>query len=194
MVLEMLLGIGHHLQNRCTMKTIRGCCALAVMAGALFSLGCESVAQYSGDGKLIDNGRTAATDRYVLDLGSVSLKTAGSTTFKFKNLPKENFVVGLELRAPEGSKLDPSTINPVIEVSLTENGTVLITKAAQLREWTWSVLSPGNRAFVYGREKPSTYFDPVPEKDYQLTFRVRQPDHGSANYTASLVAKSGGWK
>lgn len=176
------------------MKRIRDRCALVAMAAVLLLLGCESVAQYSGDGKLIDNGRTAATDRYVLDLGSVSLSKAGSTTFNFKNLPKENFVIGLELRAPEGSKLDEQTINPVIEVSLTENGTPLVTKAAPLKEWTWSVLSPGNRAFVYGREKPNTYFDPVPGKNYQLTFRVRQPDQGSANYTASLVAKSGGWK
>lgn len=189
----MLLGIGHPLHDRCDVKTIRSF-ALVVIAVASLLFGCESVAQYSGDGKFLDNGPAAATDRYVLEFGSVSLRKAGSTTFRFKNLPRENFVVGLELSTPEGSKLDQSTINPVIEVLLTESGTPLITKTARLSEWTWSVLSPGNRAFVYGREKPSTYFDPVPGKEYQLVFRVQEPDHGRANYTASLVAKSGGWK
>ena len=176
------------------MRTMRRLCALVGMAIALFTLGCDSVAQYSGDGKLVDNGPTAATDRYVLDLGSVSLRKPSSTTFKLKNLPKENFVVGLELRAAKGSKLDQSTITAVIEVSLKQNGIPLITREAQLSEWTWSVPAAGNQAFVYGRERPSTYFDSVPGKDYELTFRVQQPDRGSANYTASLVAKSGGWK
>jgi hypothetical protein len=194
MVLEMLLGIGHQRQDRCNMKIIRSRGVVVVTAAALFSLGCESAAQYSGDGKLVDNGRAAVTDRYVLDLGSVSLKKTGSATFRFKNLPKENFVVGLELRAPEGSNLNGSSINPTIEVSLTENGVLLIEKAGKLSGWTWSIQSPGSRAFVYGRENPSTYFDSVPGKDYQLTFRVRDPDQGKAKYTAFLVAKSGGWK
>lgn len=166
----------------------------ALLAVSLITTGCESVAQYSGDGKLIDNGPRAATDRYVVDLGSISLKTPGMTTYKFKNLPKENFVIGFELQAPPGSKLDQTAIAPVVSITLKQDGKPLVSKEGRLSEWTWSVRSPGDRAFVYGREKPDTYFDAVPVRDYELTFHVKQPDRGTANYTASLVAKSGGWK
>jgi len=165
-----------------------------LLALSLITVGCESVAQYSGDGKLIDNGPRAATDRYVVDLGSISLKALGISTFKFKNLPKENFVIGFELQAPPGSKLDQTSIAPVVSIRLRQDGKTIVGKEGRLSEWTWSVKSPGDRAFVYGREKPDTYFDALPGKDYELTFQVKQPDPGSANYTASLVAKSGGWK
>jgi hypothetical protein len=155
--------------------------------------GCDTVAQYTGDGRLIDNGPGAATDRYVLDLGPVSLKAPASTTFKLKNLPKTDFVVGIELRSPL-SKLEPGAVNPVVSIALTEDGKTILTKEAKLSEWTWSVHSPGNYVFVYGRDEPSTHFTPVLSRNYELTLRVREPDRGSANYTASLVAKSGGWK
>lgn len=170
------------------------CWIIALLAVSLITAGCESVAQYSGDGKLIDNGPRAATDRYVVDLGSVSLKTSGTATFRFKNLPKENFVIGFELQAPPGSKLDQTAIAPVVSVVLRQDGQPLVSKEGRLSEWTWSVKSPGDRAFVYGREKPDTYFDAAPGKAYELTLQVKQPDRTSANYTASLVAKSGGWK
>lgn len=170
------------------------CWMLALLAVSLITTGCESVAQYSGDGRLIDNGPRAATDRYVVDLGSISLKTPGTTTFKFRNLPKENFVIGLELQAPQGSKLDQMAIAPLVSIGLRQDGKPVVTKEGRMSEWTWSVRAPGDRAFVYGREKPGTYFDAVPGKDYELTLQIKQPDRGSANYTASLVAKSGGWK
>src|SRR5712664_1410730 len=135
----------------------------ALVAVALIAAGCESVAQYSGDGKLIDNGPGAATDRYVLDLGPISLKAPRTVTFKFKNLPKENFVLGFELHAPQGSKLEQSAITPMVSIVLLENGKPIVTKDGKLSEWTWSVRSPGDSAFLYGREKPGTYFDPVPQ-------------------------------
>lgn len=165
-----------------------------MLAISLIAVGCDSVAQYSGDGKLIDNGPSAATDRYVLDLGPVSLKTPTSATFKLHNLPKENFVIGVELRGPGGSVVDQGAITPVVSIALLEDGKALVTKEAKLSEWTWSIHSPGNYAFVYGRGQPGTYFTPMPGKSYELTFRVKEPDHGSVNYVASLVAKSGGWK
>jgi len=166
----------------------------ALLAVTSVTAGCESVAQYSGDGKLIDNGPHAATDRYVVDLGSISLRTPGTATFRFKNLPKENFVVGFELRAPDGYKLDPSAISPMVSITLFEDGKAIIAKDTRLSEWTWSVRSPGDSAFVYGRQKPDTYFDAWPGRSYELVFRVTELDRGSGKYTASLVAKSGGWK
>ena len=138
------------------------CWIFAPLALSLITPGCESVAQYSGDGRLIDNGPRAAIDRYIVDLGSISLKTPGTATFKFRNLPKENFVIGLELQAPPGSKLDQTAIAPVVSITLRQDGKPIVSKESRLSEWTWSVKSPGDRAFVYGREKPDTYFDAVP--------------------------------
>ena len=154
---------------------------------------CDTVAQYVGDGRLTDKGPSAATDRYVLDLGQVSLKAPMSATFKMKNLPKTEFVVGIELRSPT-PKLEQASVNATVEITLLEDDKAIISKEAKLSEWTWSIHSPGLYAFVYGREQPSTYFTPAPGKNYELTLRVKEPDRGSAPYTAALVAKSGGWK
>lgn len=160
-------------------------------------VGCNPMAQYTGDGKLIDNGPSAATDRYVLDLGSIPLKTPASTTFKLANLPKEEFVIGIEIRLPasSGGKIDPGSINSVVSlVLLGEDGKALITKEGKLSDWTWSIHSPGNYAFVYGRGESGTYFTPVPGKRYELMLKVKEPDRSTVSYTSSLVAKSGGWK
>jgi hypothetical protein len=176
------------------MNAVRGKKSLLVAVALVTALaGCDTVAQYAGDGRLTDNGASAATDRYVLDLGQVSLKAPTSATFKMKNLPKTEFVLGIELRSPT-SKLEQKAINPTIAITLLEDGKAIISKEAKLSDWTWSIHSPGNYAFVYGREQPSTYFTPAPGKNYELALRVKEPDRGNANYTAALVAKSGGWK
>lgn len=169
--------------------------AFAVLIISLFAMltGCDTVAQYAGDGRLIDNGPSAATDRYVLDLGPISLKTPASSTFKLKNLPKTDFVVGIELRSPS-AKIEQGSISAMVALSVTEDGKMIVSKEAKLSDWTWSIHSPGGYAFVYGREQPATYFTPIPGKNYELTIRVKEPDRGSSNYTAVLVAKSGGWK
>lgn len=165
---------------------------LVVVSFVAALAGCDTVAQYVGDGRLTDKGPSAATDRYVLDLGQISLKAPMSATFKMKNLPKTEFVLGIELRSP--TKLDQASVNPTVAVTLIEDGKVILSKEAKLSDWTWSIHSPGNYAFVYGREQPSTYFTPTPGKNYELMLRVKEPDRGNANYTAALVAKSGGWK
>lgn len=160
-------------------------------------VGCNPMAQYTGDGKLTDLGPSAATDRYVLDLGPIPLKTPTSMTFKLTNLPKEEFVIGIEIRLPasSGGKIDPDSINPVVSLTLLgEDGKALITKEGKLSDWTWSIHSPGSNAFVYGRGESETYFTPVPGKRYELILNVKQPDRSTVSYTALLVAKSGGWK
>lgn len=175
------------------MMNVKAASAVATLLLALLA-GCDSVAQYKGDGKLIDNGPTAAKDRYVLDLGDASLRGATSKSFKIRDLPKENYVIGIDLRVPGGSKVDQKAISPLVSITLKEDGKQLLAKEGRLSEWTWSVLSPGDRAFVYDDGRPGTYFDSVAGKNYELIFVVKEPDRGNVNYTASLVAKSGGWK
>jgi hypothetical protein len=60
----------------------------STLAVSVMSLsGCYRVSQYSGDGQLTDNGRFAATDRYVLDLGPIDLTRPGMRTFRLSGLP-----------------------------------------------------------------------------------------------------------
>ena len=126
--------------------------------------------QYSGDGKLIDDGPFAATNRYVLDLGPISLKAPALATFKLRNLPKENFVIGIEFRSPAGSTVNQGEITAMVSITLLEDGKAVITQEAKLNEWTWSIHSSGDYAFVYGRGQPGTYFTPISGKRYELMF------------------------
>lgn len=177
---------------------IRSLWLAALFATAAVLAGCDSaVAQYSGDGKLTDSGPGAATDRYVLDLGPVSLKSENSAKFRLVNLPKVDFVIGIELKAAGmlSSSLEKSSINPSVSVKLVgAGGKTVVAKEGKLTEWTWSVQAPGNYAFVYGRETPGTHFTPDSRAEYELTLSVREPDRSGTDYSARLVAKSGGWK
>ncbi len=159
--------------------------------------GCYKVSEYSGDGHLIDNGVTAATDRYVLDLGAIDLSQRGTKTYRIANLPETSFVVGIEIGvAPEERAIiEKQAVSAAILLELSSvGGQVLFTKKSTLDAWTWSVLVGDLRAFVYGRGEPGTYFQPLPQTEYTLTLTVLEPDTSQSNYTASLLAKSGGWK
>lgn len=163
----------------------------------VFLSGCYRVSQYSGDGQLIDNGSTAATDRYVLDLGLINLAQPGKKTFRLENLPEENFVTGVEISvAPEDRATNETRrANPTISLELSgPDGKVLFAKKSALDEWTWSVPADGLRAFVYGRGEPGTYFNAAPKTEYTLTLNVLESDRSQSKYTARLMMKSGGWK
>jgi hypothetical protein len=163
----------------------------------LLLFGCYRVSHYSGDGQLIDNGPTAATDRYVLNLGPIDLARSGTKTFRLANLPEANFVTGVEISVASGDRAANATrrANPVISLELSgPEGKVLFTKKSALDAWTWSVPASGLPAFVYGREEPRTYFNAAPKTAYTLTLNVLEPDRSETKYTALLMMKSGGWK
>lgn len=157
--------------------------------------GCP-MTKYSGDGVFLDNGPGAATDRYVLDLGPIDLTQRARRTVRLAGLPKGNFVVGIQIKAAA----DPALIgkrlpNPTVSLSLSESSDGLIfSKEAPLGTWTWSVPAADDAAFVYGRERPSTYFDAASGAEYMLSIDVVEPDQSGSRYVAVLVAKSGGWK
>lgn len=164
---------------------------------AALQFGCNRVAHYSGDGQLIDNGSSAATDRYVLNLGPIDLAQPGAKTFRLANLPEANFVTGIEVRVvpEERSVIEKQLVNPIVSLELSgPSGTVLFTKESPLKAWAWSVPADGLRAFVYGSGEPGTYFNALPKSEYTLTFHLLSPDRSQAKYTALLIAKSGGWK
>lgn len=159
--------------------------------------GCDSVANYSGDGKLTDNGIFAATDRYVLDLGPVPLKNRGEKKYRLENLPQESFVVGIEIRpaVKDLASLERKPINAVVFLSLAaSDGKQVFTVEADISSWTWNLPSTADYAFIYVRSDPGTYFTPASKSGYTMTLKILQPDSGSLQYEARLLAKSGGWK
>ena len=167
------------------------------IAITLTTVGCYDVTQYSGDGKLVDHGSSAAMDRYVLNLGAVDLSQTGAKSYRLRNLPETNFVVGLEIKVPAADRalLDKKAIGGLISLELTgAGGAVLFAKKAAPSNWTWSVPAGGDKAFVYGKDKLGTYFNASPTGEYVLTFHVLEPDQDKHKYTASLLAKSSGWK
>jgi hypothetical protein len=163
---------------------------------ALLVVGCNNASSYTGDGKLIDNGFLSATDRYVLDLGPVTVASATVRTYRIVNLPAEKFVIGISVKRPPASPsfIDARPINAVVAVELREeNGNVLARREAPLKEWTWSVPSTDDWAFIYGEGTQHTFFTPG-RGALSLTFSVVTPDPQGNVYAPVLVAKTGGWK
>ncbi len=159
--------------------------------------GCYKPSDYSGDGQLVDNGPSAAKDRYVLTLGPVDLSHQATKTYRIKNLPKEYFVAGIEITfAPEDIyAIEKREVSPAIMLeALGPNREVIFTKKGRLDEWTWSFSSGDSYTFIYGRDEQRTYFQPQSNVEYKLTISVLEPDPSQLNYTAVLLAKSGGWK
>jgi hypothetical protein len=164
---------------------------VAAMAGWLVGA-CDNAVMYQGDGKLIDNGILAAKDRYVLDLGALPLSRDTSRSYEIGNLPAESFVVGLELAGAKNVSLDSRRLNPVVAVELRDGGgKVLMRRKSPLNEWTWSVPSTNEWAFIYGKE---TFFKPAPGSSFRLSVQVTNADPAAEPYNARLVAKAGGWK
>ena len=164
---------------------------------AAFCSGCEQSQTYLGDGKLVDNGASAATDRYVLDLGPIALKERGSKSYRIERLPSTRFAVGIQVRPASKSaqELEAKPIDATVSVSLTgPKGETVFADESTLRTWTWSVPATGDHAFLYREGKGATFFSPVPEGRYELKIAVKTPDSGKARYDAFVMMKSGGWK
>ena len=167
-----------------------------VIAAALVLLGgCAKEASYSGDGRLIDHGLTAADHRYVVEVGAVDLSHAGSTRFKLKGLPRTYFAIGLQVpggvdRGSAGTAVTPADVS--LEMTQLDYGMVaLIT--APLRDWTWLNPKLGEPTFVYLRRSSGSYFDAFSEAQYRLDVVVNVPD-ASIPAGSIVVLKSAGWK
>lgn len=173
----------------------------ASVVGALLMVAviaaCDSVANYSGDGTLTDNGIFAATDRYVLNLGPVALRNRAEKKYRLENLPKRSFVVGIEIRpsVKDLASLERKPIDAAVSLSLVSlDGKQVFEVDSKLSAWTWNLPSTADYAFIYVRSDPGTYFTPTSDSRYDLTVKILQPDTGSLQYEARLLAKSGGWK
>lgn len=158
---------------------------------------CHSQSPYTGDGRLTDSGSLAATDRYVLDLGPIELNKQGSFTYRLQNLPSVSFVIGIEIHllSQDHVTMESHTVNPNLFIELVgPQAESLIRNESFLSTWTWSIVAQSSRAFVYRRDEPSTAFIPIRNKKYELRIKVVRPDESRLQYSARLIAKSGGWK
>ena len=169
---------------------------------AVTVVACDGAASYRGDGKLIDNGFAAASERYVLDLGPVDLGKQLLTTYKLSGLPNEEFTVGIRTQStktPDGKSLfDAKPLRAKVRLELTsEKSGKVFEIADDLPSWTWSEVRDLH-IFLYGRgdkrQPTSTSFTPRPGESYRLAFEILSPDPAATQYRFSLLAVGGGWK
>jgi hypothetical protein len=130
-------------------------------------------AKYSGDGMLIHHGPLAANDRYVLDLGLLDLTKKSTTEFRVVGLPAERFVAGIQLtKVRSAMRVDKDAISAVVQITIRNqgDGTIVLQAAGPLREWTWSVASGHNEAFVYGGYGANASTHPTNQRCENRTF------------------------
>ena len=160
-------------------------------------IACGNARGYQGDGKLIDNGPSASTDRYILDLGPLILSKKSSAQFNITELPRENFVPGIELRNVSRGELDAdkTAVSTTVSITIVDgHGKELVQVAGPLSALTWSVSRGSNAAFVYGGYGPKAFFEPKSNERYIMQVSVTDPNVSRQNISARVLLKSGGWK
>ena len=141
---------------------------IGLMVLAIQGCSCDP---YSGDGTFTDRGGSAANNRYVLNLGRISLTEVAKHRFDFHGLPNERFIVGFDVRGepirdqPIG-KTKP--IDAIVEMTLmTDDGKLVIEENEHLRDWIWSYGEP-DVAFIYRAGE---------RRSGERSRKSRQPDH-----------------
>ena len=171
-----------------------------MLVGFLFLIfaGCTPVADGSGDGELVDNGRSAAKDRFVYSLGKIVL--AGPNIAKshsISGLPSREFVFGFEITALSRIMLESLSKSRKLFARLDlydSNGSVVFTFGDLFEGWTWSVPSTGMTAFVYGNGLTNTIFKASEAASYRLEMTIKNTSGSEYEFSAVLLAKSSGWK
>lgn len=189
---------------------------LQILISLVLCTSCSNQGQYTGDGRF-DDFDFLATERYILDLGQINLLSQETYVFTLSGLPNEEFIIGLEIigsSQEERHILDTKSINPLIQIVLTdESGKLVIKRKEYLKDWVWSgALNNNSRSFVYYRGERiedsnpiqrtgfltdggwGTYFTPQKNTLYKLRLEIIEADTGSRPYTVTLKAKGGGWK
>jgi hypothetical protein len=114
---------------------------------------------YKGDGRFNDNGCTAATDRYVLDLGEINLASNQKYTYKMSNLPSEEMTIGFSIEGfkniqnPDTAVYNTRPVNPLVRIILTNSkGQLVVDEMSNLSRWVWSGRGVNYReSYVYLR-------------------------------------------
>ena len=157
-----------------------------------FLVGCWE--GYSGDGRMIDNGPLAATERYILNLGGVNLGKRGLSTFRMKNLPSVKFNCGIALPFPPDARQKGWTGAIIAIRILDENGQIAWQASGPLQNWPWATRRDSTEVIAYAPDPTVGYFLPKEQSTYQVQFEVLTEDTSVSNLKASIELKSGGWK
>jgi hypothetical protein len=170
-------------------------CMAAVIAAMAVIAACSQEIHYTGAGRLIDNGWSNPSIRYVVELGALDLSSPVSTTFRIAGLPSAHYVVGLQvpLAADKGGAADSGTVADVaLQLMRVPGGQVLII-TGPLRGQTWAGRPHEASSFVYRKESYESYFDAEPGDTFELRVVVNTPD-ASIPPGSKVVLRSGGWK
>lgn len=166
----------------------------------LTGCGLLTVANYRGDGEIVDNGFLAYSRRYQVDLGVIDTTRVQERTFVLKGLPHSQMVVGLEVTetVPNSFGEDRTYIGVVEIVVRNALGEVVVSEVGSLNQWVrergMGSLSSrfyqagisrdiplkrgGARVEAIGKKASGgwgTYFEADPAEKYTLTFRVLEP-------------------
>ena len=189
-----------------------------VLLLSILTIGCVWPSEYRGDGDLSDSGPTAATDRYLLDLGPAE---DGTNSYTLKGLPSVEFTVGLRVDDLGLEEADAVLRQYGAQVHLTlttADGEVVFDQAGTLADWVLTSGIHGHPdAFAYRhgdhREVPQpdgdiqvqrvgvgvdggwgTYFKPQRDEVYRLEVTISSATDLFASHTIRLLARGGGWK
>jgi hypothetical protein len=156
------------------------------------------VKTYQGDGQMVDKGKSAAAERFVLDLGEVDFSKGKTLSYKLGNLPEVDLTAGFHirdlppLRAGDDNVKKEFNRASVHMLLKTAEGKTVFEETAPLSEWIWGGTVGGTERIVW---KPQTSnFTPQPKQQYVLTLRITPLDGSKAIKPASLRMSGGGWK
>lgn len=159
----------------------------------LGQMGCSQSTTYSGDGRLVDNGPLAATDRFVLHLDEITLSGPYTAAYTMKDLPAEEFTIGFQVE-PGTVGVRNSLREVEVSMRLREGEKTVFEHQRQLGGWTWTVPAHEEWTFAYLQNGGGTTFLPKRQLSYGLTISMQPKGDFDSVKRFALVAKAGGWK
>jgi hypothetical protein len=143
---------------------------------AFLTIGCSN--QYSGDGRLIDNGPQLKGGRYVVDLGPIDISKPGAYSYSLRGMPDGEFVVGFEIVEAKPNREQRPTHQAEVRLSLKDStGRDIVGATGSLDSWVWSYGRDDPKSFLYRRVESEasdrgTYFTATSEVAYQLQLSI----------------------
>lgn len=155
------------------------------------------VKTYQGDGQMVDKGKSAAADRFILNLGEIDFSKKKTYSYTLGNLPEVSLGAAFEIRDlpplhPGDDTVKKDFNRASVHLLLkTVEGETIFEETAPLSEWTWGGTVGETERIIWS---PQTKFTGKPKQQYVLTLRI-SPLSGSKDVKPALVRISGGgWK
>ena len=168
-------------------------CRVLLVGLLLASVSCH---RYNGDGSFVDNGCTAATDRYVVSFPTADLTSKNKYLYRMTGLPETEMTIRLTVASNDtfsrSNIAETRPVNATIRIVVTNGlGEIIFDAQGPLREWVWSYMSP-NQAFVYSRGGKN-YFMPRSNEEYRITLEVVEGIATAKDFHITPQLTGGGW-